>query len=312
MSFIYYIGIDISKEWFDAAVHAKAAKPQRFPNSSEGFAAFVREYLDILSDSLIVLEATGGYETALLLNLHKAGACVHRIQPLKSAHYIRSLRVNGKTDALDAIALARYGAERHESLAIFQPADEVLQTLQYLQMRRSDLVAMRATELQRAKHPRYAQLHASVREVCELLDRQIENIEKQMAELVDKTDNLKQKYQIMRSFKGIGNTTAMCLLACMPELGSLTRKEAAALAGLAPYPRDSGKTAGYRATRGGRKNVRNALFMAALSAKAYNPQLKTFYDRLIKNGKKPIVALAAVMRKIIVILNAKIRDACYA
>lgn len=312
MSFIYYIGIDISKDWFDAAVHNEAAKPQRFQNSGEGFAAFANEYREILRGSLVVLEATGGYETNLLLNLHKAGASVHRVQPLKSAHYIRSLRVNGKTDALDAVALARYGAERHESLAVFQPADEALQTLQDLQMRRSDLVSMRTAELQRAKHPSYAQLRASIEEVCNLLDRQIKEIEKQMAAIIEETNDLQQKYQVMRSFKGIGNTTAMCLLACMPELGRLTRREAAALAGLAPYPKDSGKTSGYRATRGGRKNVRNALFMAALSAKAYNPQLKEFYDRLVKSGKKPIVALTAVMRKMIVILNAKIRDECYA
>lgn len=311
MSFIYYIGIDISRDWFDVAVHREAARPQRFQNCGEGFAAFANEYREILRDSLIVLEATGGYETNLLLNLHKAGACVHRVQPLKSAHYIRSLRVNGKTDALDAVALARYGAERHESLAVFQPADETLQTLQDLQMRRSDLVSMRTAERQRIKHPRYAQLHASIEEVCNLLDQQIKEIEEQMAAIIEETDDLKQKHQVMRSFKGIGDTTAMCLLACMPELGNLTRREAAALAGLAPYPKDSGKTSGYRATRGGRKTVRNALFMAALSAKAYNPQLKEFYDRLVKNGKKPIVALTAVMRKMIVILNAKIRDARY-
>ena len=311
MSFIYYIGIDISKDWFDVAMHREAAKPQRFQNSGEGFAAFANEYREILRDSLVVLEATGGYETSLLLHLHKAGASVHRVQPLKSAHYIRSLRGNGKTDALDAAALARYGAERHESLAVFKPVDEALQTLQDLQMRRSDLVTMRTAELQRMKHPRYAQLQTSIEEICNLLDRQIKETEKQMAAIIEEANDLQQKYQVLRSFKGIGNTTAMCLLACMPELGRLTRRQAAALAGLAPFPKDSGKTKGYRATRGGRKTVRNALFMAALSAKAYNPQLKECYDRLIKSGKKPIVALTAVMRKIIVILNAKIRDEGY-
>lgn len=312
MSYIYYIGIDVSKDWFDAAVHGKAAKPQRLPNSGEGFAAFIREYQDIMSEALIVLEATGGYETSLVLSLHNAGARVHRAQPLKAAHYIRSLRVNCKTDALDAVALARYGAERHESLAVFAPPDEALIRLQDLQTRREDLVAMRASEKQRGKHPRYALLQASVREVCDLLDRQIAAIEKLMAEIVENTAILKQKYRILRSFKGIGDTTAMCLLANMPELGMISRKEVAALAGLAPYPRDSGKTSGYRATRGGRSNVRKALFMATLSAKSYNPQLKAFNERLTKKGKKPIVALTATMRKMIVILNAKIRDDCFA
>lgn len=308
MSFLYYIGIDVSKDWFDAAVHGKAAKPQRFKNCGEGFAAFVHEYRELIPGALVVIEATGGYETSLILSLHEAGARVHRLQPLKAAHYIRSLRVNGKTDALDAAALARYGAERNETLPLFQPSGDALQTLQDLQMRRSDLVAMRAAERQRAKHPRYAQLRASVEDIRKALDRQIESIERQMAELVDKTDELKRKYREMTSFKGIGDTTAMCLLACMPELGNLTRRQAAALAGLAPHPRDSGKTSGYRPTRGGRKPVRNALFMAALSAKTYNPRLKAFYDRMLKNGKKPIVALTATMRKMIVILNARLRD----
>jgi transposase len=178
MSFLYYIGIDVSKDWFDVALHAKAAKPQRFPNNGEGFAAFAREFAERFPDSLVVLEATGGYETALLLRLHKAGACVHRVQPAKAAHYIRSLRAHGKTDALDALALARYGAERHESLTLFQPADETLQTLQDLHMRRADLLAMRTAERQRAKHPRYARLQFSLREVREALERQIEGISK--------------------------------------------------------------------------------------------------------------------------------------
>ncbi len=312
MSYTYYIGIDVSKDWFDVAVHSKAAKPQRFQNRGGGFAAFVSEYKEILSDSLIVLEATGGYETALLLSLHNAGAPVHRVQPLKAAHYIRSLRVNGKTDALDAVALARYGAERHDNLSIFQPADETLQTLQDLQTRRQDLLDMRKAETQRLKHPRYARLQDSIGRVCDALGTEIADVEKQMTEIVENTDNLKRKYQVMIMFRGIGGTTAMSLLAGLPELGTLNRKEIAALVGLAPYPKDSGKMQKYRATRGGRKPVRNALFMAALSAIRYNPNLKEDYDRILQNGKKPIVALVAVMRKMIVILNAKIRDLCYA
>lgn len=308
MSYSYYIGIDIAKRTFDVAVHKKAAKPQRFQNCGEGFAAFVEEYADILPQSFIVLEATGGYENALLFHLYEQGFDVHRAHPLRSAHFMRSLRVNGKTDSLDALGLARYGAERHETLAIFTPTDETLQELSRLHMRLSDLKAMRMAEKQRMKHPRYAALKDSLKAVAGALDEPIDAITKRMEDLVEQTQQLKRKYELLTAFAGIGKTTALTLLACMPELGTMTRREVASLAGLAPHPNDSGGFSGYRATRGGRKNVRNALFMATLSAKTYNPQLKAFYDRLVQNGKKPIVALTATMRKMIVVLNAKIRD----
>ncbi len=196
-------------------------------------------------------------------------------------------------------------------LSLFVPAGQALQTLQALHTRREDLLVMRVAETQRLKHPRYKSLIGSVQAVRDVLDAQIEAIETQMRELVEAHGELKRKKDVLIACKSIGNTTALCLIACMPELGTLTRRQAAALAGLAPHPRDSGKTVGYRATTGGRKTVRKALFMAALSAIRYNPPLKEFYENLKKKGKKPIVALVAVMRKIIVLLNAKIRDACY-
>lgn len=312
MTYTYYIGIDIAKRSFDVAVHTKAAKPQRFPNSGEGFAAFVAEYADILADGFVVLEATGGYENALLFYLYERGFDVHRAHPSRSAHFMRSLCINGKTDSLDAIGLARYGAERHETLAVFTPADETLQELSRLHMRLSDLKAMRMAEKQRMKHPRYTALKDSLKAVTETLNTQIDAILMRMEELVEQAQKLKQKYDVLIAFAGIGKATALTLLACMPELGTMTRREVASLAGLAPHPNDSGTHTGYRSTRGGRKHVRNALFMATLSAKSYNPQLKTFFDKLVNRGKKPIVALTATMRKMIVILNAKIRDKCYA
>lgn len=309
MSYKYFIGIDISKDWFDVAVFEKAAKPQRFSNSGEGFAAFSAALAAELPDALIVLEATGAYETDLLAHLCAAHVAVHRVQPLKSSHYIRSLRVNGKNDALDAAALARYAAERHAGLSLFRPADATREKLQMLHMRREDLVQMRIAERQRLQHPRYETLHDSLKAVLAMLDAQIEKLEEDMMALVKGCKRLSKDYAILTAFKGIGDTTALCLLACLPELGTLDRRQIASLVGLAPHPKDSGKSTGYRATRGGRKNVRNALFMAALSAKRYNPDLREFYDRLLtKNHKKPIVALIAVMRKIIVILNARVRD----
>jgi len=312
MSYNYFIGIDIGKDSFDVAVHAIAAKPQRFPNSSEGFAAMMTALEKFLPRSLIVIEATGGYESALISALCASRLAVHRVQPLAARHYMRSLRCFAKNDALDAAALARYGAERHESLRLFTPADDTQQALIDLHTRRNDLVAMRAAETARIKHPRYARLGDCVKEICAVLDRRIADIEQRIQELIESDEKLRTRKEILCAFKGIGNVTAATLIASMPELGTLTRRQAASLAGLAPHPNDSGKHQGYRATRGGRAAVRKALFMAALSAKRYNPQLKTFYERLIKAGKKPIVALIATMRKMIVILNAKMRDELFA
>jgi transposase len=240
------------------------------------------------------------------------GVAVHRLQPLQSSHYMRSLRMYAKTDILDAMALARYGAERHSHLAVFKPDDASTQELKILQTRRDDLIAMRVAENQRLKHPLYQNLHVSLRTVLSVIETEIDTIESRMQEIVAENAHLSWKMQILCGFKGIGSVTALVLLAAMPEIGTLDRKQIAALAGLAPHPKDSGKYTGYRATKGGRSSARKALFMAALSAKRYDPILKDFFDRLIKNGKKPIVALVAVMRKMIIIINAQIRDNLFA
>jgi transposase len=314
MSYIYYIGIDIAKDWFDVAqltasdLSTKASKTTRFPNSSIGFDAFVATLQQNHPDYLIVLEASGGYEMALLTNLVAQGFAVHRAHPLKASHYARSLRINSKTDALDAVALARYGADRHQELDLFHPKNEASQTLQSLHTRRADLVQMAMAEKQRLKHPRYAQMTEFVSQILSAIQAQIQNIEKKMLEIVESCQEMHDKYAILHNTKGIGQTTALSLLACLPELGQLSRRQIASLAGFAPHPKDSGKSTGYRATRGGRHDVKKALYMATLSAVRSNSQIAPFYNRLIQNGKKPIVALIAAARKFIVILNAKIRD----
>ena len=308
MSYLYFIGIDIAKDSFDWACHDTPNRAGHLSNSVHGFNALYNAFRDKSEQVFIVLEATGGYENALVDFLLAHNIAVHRVQPLKSAHYIRSLRVHGKTDALDAVALARYGAERHANLAVLQPIDNTLRTLQALQARRKDLLTMRTAETQRLKHPGYCLTRQSVQTVRDVLNGEIASVEKQMVEMIECNEVLKAKFAVLKAFKGVGTITALCILADMPELGTLTRKQAASLAGVAPHPKQSGKMQGYRSTRGGRQSVRNTLFMAALSAKNYNVQLKPFFERLVKNGKKPIVALTAVMRKMIVILNAKLRD----
>jgi transposase len=313
MVYIHFIGIDVSKEWFDAVEYAKevakAAKPERFQNSSAGFAAFARRFAVALPRALIVLEATGGYESALVEALLDRGWAVHRADPRAASHFIRSLGKRAKTDGLDARALARYGAERHGELRLACPQDAAQAELEVLHARRADLVAMRTAEKNRLKHPRYSALREDVRTLILTLQSHIDALEARIEALIGRSRRLAARRNVLTAVTGVGTHTANSLLACMPQLGTLTRRQAASLAGCAPHPRDSGKTTGYRRTSGGKQAVRSALFMAAMAARNFHPELKIFYQRLLQNGKKPIVALTALMRKLITILNAKLRDA---
>jgi transposase len=309
MIYTHFIGIDIGKTHFDAALNGAAAKPLRFENAGEGFAAFTDAFGKELKSALAVVEATGGYEAELLAFLVKNGIAVHRADPLTAKHFIRSLRKHAKTDKLDAIALARYGAERHATLPLFTLKDQALEQLSALLSRRQDLVLMRAAENARLAHPRYKRLKASLNAVIKTLNGQIKAIEDEIKDIITQSKTLAGKVAVMTSLTGIGQTTAAVLAGFMPELGALTRRKAASLAGCAPHPRDSGALRGYRATTGGRAAVKRALFMAALSARKSHPGLRSFYERLVQNGKKPMAAITAVMRKLIVILNAMLRDA---
>ena len=310
MDYMYFIGVDIGKDVFDVGCHdTPHQKTRQFSNNAAGFKAFQKAYAAQLPEALVVLEATGGYETALLATLLAAGVAVHRATPLQAKHFMRSVRLHGKTDRLDALALARYGAERHTSLSLYQCPDPVMVRLRGYLERRRDLVAMQVAEKNRKAHPRYADLQPSIKAVMDVLSAQIKALETRIAALMAQSESLTAKLTIMTSIKGVGLQTAYTLLAAMPELGQLTRRQAASLAGLAPHPRDSGKQRGYRRTMGGRSAVKRALFMAALSACRFQPALRDFYKRLVQNGKKKMVALVALMRKLITIINARIREA---
>jgi transposase len=309
MPYLHFLGIDVSKDWIDVALHGEGTKPVRFPNSSTGFIGLTNQWAQELPQALVVLEATGGYETQLIAFLLSHRVAVHRADPLTARHFLKSLRLNAKTDALDATALARYAAERQASLCVCRPGSPAQAQLQALLSRRQDLVAMRVAEKNRLKHPRYQVLKASIHAVMATLTQQIKALEQQIETLIAQSQALTAKLTVLTAVKGVGRQTAYTLLAAMPELGSLSRRQAASLAGCAPHPRDSGKTKAYRSTTGGRAAIKRALFMAAMAARRSNTTLKPFYQRLVQNGKKPIVALTALMRKLITILNAKIRDA---
>lgn len=260
-------------------------------------------------DALVICEATGGYEACLLDALVHAGRAAHRADARKVKAFIRSFGTLGKSDTIDARALADYGRERHDRLARWQPRDRHRDRLHRLVSTRQDLVEQRVACKNRLQAPGTSDVAARLQRILDALDAEIAGLETDMRTLIAACEPLRRTVEVLSAITGIGPTTAARLTALMPELGTLGRRQAAALAGLAPHPRQSGASDAYRATRGGRPGIKHTLFMAALCAARRNPNLSAFYRRLIANGKKPIVATVAVMRKLIVIANARLRDA---
>lgn len=309
MTYLYFIGIDVSKNTFDISFHNPQDKQKShdYPNTPQGFTDFLGT-IPFPNKTFIVLEATGGYETELLLFLHQNNVTIHRISPLKSSYYLRSVKTYAKNDVLDSQALAQIAFERHKTLPIFSAGSEKQRALYYLFSRKQDLVEMRKAEKQRLNHPNYHDLSENIMETIAFFDKKIDELEAKMQTEVDECQVLANIQKLLLSQKGVGNQVSFCIMASFPELGLLGGKQIASLAGVAPHPRESGGHKGYRSCRGGRQGVKRMLFMAGLSAVRYDAKLSLFYNGLRERGKKPKVALVASMRKLIVILNAKTRD----
>jgi transposase len=274
----------------------------------------LRRYVSGLNiEYFAICEPTGGYEAALLDSLVGANIPTHRADARKVKAFIRSLGIHGKTDNIDAKALADYAKERHKGLSLWSAPNAILQELQALVARRQELTALRTAEKNRLQAPMTNRksgkyIKSSCKRMIALLTKEIKKIQEAITNIISNDERLQDIQNILTSVKGVGSVIAFSLIASLPELGTLSRRQVASLAGLAPHPRQSGKMQGYRRVSGGRREVKRVLFMAAMVASRTNPKMIVFYKRLIKNGKKPIVALTALMRKIITILNAKIRD----
>jgi transposase len=298
-------GCDVGKR--EIVVHDwNGATTHTLPNQAQALAAFAAS---LPNNAFVVCEATGGYETVLLEALAHAGRQAHRADPRKAKAFIRSFGALAKTDALDARALARYGCERHATLERWRIPDAARQRLQALIMARADLVAHRTALNNRLKAPGVAAIAGLLKPLADGLKAALHAIEADIQRIIRANKPLACDARTLAGIPSIGPLTAASLIALMPELGSLNRKTAAALAGLAPHPNQSGAKDGYRRTKGGRPQVKRTLFMAALTAARHHPSLKDFYNRLIANGKKPILALTAIMRKLIVIANATLKHA---
>jgi transposase len=302
-----FVGIDIGKLTFVVAVHG-SKKIREYDNNLEGIGDFLKDYGSLLAKSFIILETTGGYEMRLLLTLCEKGFTVHRANTRKVKKFIQSLGNGAKTDQLDSKALALYGYERHERLECFKPQSKQAFELYELVQRCIDLKCILAAEKNRLKAPRADYIKESCELIIEALSKQIEALTMRINEIIRNDAILKEKKEVLKTIPGIGEVTANYLLVLLPELGMLNRKQIASLVGLAPISNDSGLYKGYRATGHGRSGVKPILFMAAMAARNSNSWLKSFYNRLVEAGKKKIVALTALMRKIIVIANARIRD----
>ena len=302
-----FIGIDIGKASFVTALYGEK-QARSYKNTPSGIKLFIKEHLELLPKSLCVLETTGGYEMSVLLTLREQQYSVHRANTRKVKHFIRSYGNDAKTDALDAKALSVYGHERHAQLEIYQPASPLMQELYELVTRRHDLRQMLVAEKNRAKKPGAQRIKASCQALIEVLSEEMEIITKTVNRLIAQDKVLSEKKKALKTIPGIGDIIANELLILLPELGSINRKQIASLAGVAPKARDSGKYQGYRATGHGRQGVKPLLFLAAMAARNSHSELKPFYMQLIARGKSKMVALTALMRKILVIANARVRD----
>lgn len=301
------LGVDVAKDSLVACDGLTAAVTHANSRSA------IRSMLRTTRPDLVVCEPTGGYELLLLEECLRAGIACHRSDTLKLKAFIRSFGTLGKSDAIDAAQMAAYGRERWVRLALWQTPDADEKALQALVRRRADLVAFKVAEQNRSRAPGAGQLGgkqlaASFKAVLATLKRQIEILDEAIATLVARSRAIGRRVAVCTAMSGIGLISAATLIAQMPELGSLQRRQAAALAGTAPHPNESGTAIGPRRQRGGRPQVRTALFMPAMQAAAGKGEFAAFYKRLVTAGKKPIVALAAVMRKIVITLNARLRD----
>lgn len=298
------VGIDVSKASLDVAF-GTAPGVRSFPNQPKGHRALAKE-LAKHKPSRVVLEATGGYEHQLLRYLTDLHLPAIRVNPRQVRDYARATGILAKTDAIDAAILVRFGAAvepQHRPL----PAPEQ-ERLARLQTRRVQLIAHRTAELNRAKQATDASITRTIKAMLRTIDRQIALIEAESAEVIAAHQHLERTFEVLTSVPGVGPVTAAVLIGHMPELGSLSRQEAAALAGLAPFNRDSGTHRGQRHIRGGRAPVRTALYMAVLTAARCNPVIAEDFKRLTEAGKTHKVAMTACMRKLLTILNALVRD----
>ena len=297
-----FIGIDVSKEHLDVATWP-ARESWQVSHDPDGFHQRV-EKVGQYKPEIIVMEATGGYEAACATVLGVEGLPVAVVNPRQVRDFARSLGKRAKTDWIDAVVLARFGdAARPEPRLL---ADEQSVQLKGLMTRRRQLMEMVAAEKNRTAlcHPA---ILPRLKEHIRWLENELDELDTDLRDRLKNSPIWRENDDLLRTVPGVGQVTSFTLLAELPELGQLNRKQIAALVGVAPFNRDSGDMQGKRAIWGGRASVRAALYMATLSASRFNPIIRVHYQHLLNEGKAAKVALVACMRKLLTILNAIVR-----
>ena len=296
-------GIDVSKDRLDVMI---LPEEQAFSvcNNPAGWTELI-EKLRRFSIAAIGIEPSGGYERGVIRALLAAGVSVRRINPNKLRQFARARGVLAKNDRIDARLIAEFVAIMPTRVI---QRDEAAERLAEIVTMRRQLCDEHVTVENQAAHVEDAMLRRLNKRRLARLEADIHLLDRRMAGMIAADADLALRYELLTSMRGVGPILAFTLIALLPELGQMSRKQIAALVGLAPYDFDSGKLKGHRCIYGGRMPVRNVLYMAALSACRYNPALKTFHNRLAQTNKKPKVVIVAVMRKIITILNAMLRD----
>lgn len=298
------VGIDVSKDRLDVHV---LPQDQAFAvaRDGRGLSELVTR-LGAVSPDLVAIEATGGFETVAAAALAGAGLPLVVVNPAQVRHFAKALGQRAKTDPIDAAVIARFAAATQP--AVRPLPDAATQMLADLVARRRQIVEMIAAEKNRAHRTQVPRIARSIARLIKALEKELASVDSEIDDGIRGSPAWQASEDLLASVPGVGPVTARTLLAELPELGRLDAKQIAALAGLAPFVRQSGKWKGRAMVAGGRKTVRTALFLAALTATRHNPVLKAFRDRLVALGKPKLVAVVAVARKLLTILNAMIRD----
>ena len=296
------IGIDISKASLD--VHGLPGEhPSHFTNDTQGLCLLV-DCLEEAQPDLIVCEPSGGYERPLVITLQAAGLPIAMVNARQIRDFARAKGILAKTDSLDARVIAEYGA-------LIRPAPDTNTRpeglVQYVRRRRQ-LVDLMRREKQHLEHTTEEHIRTEIEENIAGLKDKITDCENHMRKAIQDDPACREKHRILTSCKGVGDVTAATLIAGLPEMGNASHAQITALVGLAPFNHDSGAMRGQRHIHGGRQAVRNGLYMATCAAIRFNPDIKTLYERMRKNGKHAKVAITACMRQLLITLNSLIRD----
>lgn len=297
-----YIGIDVSKAILDVYV-SPCNKYMQFKNDTKGIHKLT-EKLKTFSHASVVMEATGGYEKPVAQSLQKAGFSVSVVNPRPIRDFAKALGKLAKTDRIDAEVIALFAEKMQPQANIIY--NETQQKLAGLNARRRqiiDMITMEKNRLDKVGN----ELKKSIQRIIKALEKELQTINEALEKSIQNDVDYAQKNTLLKSIKGVGSVVSAGIIADLPELGNVSAKQISALAGLAPYNRDSGTLRGKRTIWGGRASVRTTLYMATLVATRHNPQIKSFYERLCNAGKQKKVAIIACMHKLLIIMNAMIK-----